>query len=152
MGAVVRIDAGSLLPAFAFGVLPVGLNNLSRTPDGERILRNVIGDTRRSADVGSLSNLDRRDQCSIAADKRSLFDDGPVLVDTVVVTGYGAGAHVHLCANLRITEIGEVIRLGAAPESGLLQFHEVPDVSAFFYPIAGAKVRVGTKLRSLFDA
>ena len=46
----------------------------------------------------------------------------------VVVTGDGTGADVAALAHLRIAEVGQVVGLGAASETRLLQLNEVADV------------------------
>ncbi len=68
-----------------------------------------------------------------------------MFVRAVVIAGNRTGAHVHSFPDFRITEIGEVVGLGALAETNLFGFHKIADVRVFTDFAARAKVRIGTK-------
>ena len=88
----------------------------------------VLRDRRAGADRGACADLHRRHQHRARADERARADLGAPLVHAVVVAGDGAGADVHLLADRRVAEVGEVVGLGAALQLRLLHLDEVADV------------------------
>src|SRR3954467_1784169 len=89
--------------------------------DCEGARRHVLADGRAGSHVRVPRHRDRRDELRVAADERAVLDDGLVLAGAVVVAGDRAGADVHLLADRRVAEVGQVFRLRSLAEHGLLQ-------------------------------
>src|SRR5690606_15363050 len=49
----------------------------------------------------------------------------------IIVAGDGAGANVHILAQLAVTHVAEMVYLAALADAGLLHFHEVADACGF---------------------
>src|SRR5574340_1137631 len=96
--------------------------------DGERSGRDILDDRRSRANIGALSDANRRDELRIAANEGAVLDHRLVLLLAVVVARDRARADVHALADDRVAEIREVVRLRSPAERGLLQLDEVPDV------------------------
>src|SRR5579859_5811893 len=102
----------------AAGSSPTLLRYLARAAYGKGVGGDVLGDARRGADVGPVSDADRRYQRGVAANEDAFADARLMLVDAIVVTEDGAGADIAARADLRIAEIGKVVGLGAFGEPG----------------------------------
>ncbi len=118
---------------------------MGRASDGQSILRNVAGDARRRADVGSFTYAHGRDESRITSDEGTVFDHGCVLVSAIVVASDGSGADVHACANFRVAEIGKVVGLRSLAQLDLFRLHEITDVCIFSDIAAGAQMRIRSK-------
>src|SRR5260370_16763906 len=79
--------------------------------DRHRIVGHVLGDHRARTDIGAVADLHRRHQRRIGADEGALADDGPVLAETVIVAGDGAGAEIGIAPDIAIANIGKIIDL-----------------------------------------
>ena len=119
----------SALPRF-FNRRPAFLVLLSAARDAQRAGRHVLGDRRSGRHVGARADRHRRDELRVAADEDAVLDHRRVLVDPVVVARDRARADVHLLADRRVAEVGQVAGLRPAPEPGLLQLDEVADARA----------------------
>src|SRR5437899_5986986 len=69
---------------------PTFFHSLASAAEGEGVGGNVIRDARTGSNVRSFADAHRRYQSGIAADEISVFDDGDVLLLSVVVAGDGA--------------------------------------------------------------
>ncbi len=118
---------------------------------GQLTGRRVLRDRRAAADRRAGADLDRRHQHAVAADVRVGADRRAVLVRAVVVGGDAAGAEVDPLADLRIAEIGQVIRLGAVAEARVLDLDEVADMNVRAEIGAGAQARERADLRTAGD-
>ena len=90
---------------------PAVLVLLAAARDARAPRGHVLRDRRPGGDVGARADADRRDQLRIAADEGAVVDDRRVLRRAVVVAGDRAGADVHLRADRRVAEVGEVVGL-----------------------------------------
>ena len=72
--------------------------------------------------------------------KHAVFDHGRVLVHAVVVAGDRARADVDAFADLRVAQIGEMVRLRTFAQLRFLGLDEVADVRAFSDFAAGAQM------------
>src|ERR687891_1039677 len=111
--------------------------------DAQAAGRHVAIDRAAGADHGALADGHRRDQRAVRADERAGADVGPVLAETVVVAGDGAGADVCLGADAGVADVGQVIGLGAGLEHGVLDLDEVADPRA--RPDLGARAQPGER-------
>ena len=69
--------------------------------------------------------------------------------DAVVVAGDGAGADVHLRADRRVAEVGQMIGLRARAQRRLLQLHEISDLCAFAHHRLRPQMRKRADRRAL---
>src|SRR6267378_3791622 len=143
-------DALPALPAFALVALlarlravppgPLLLHDLLGPGDGEGVGRDVLGDRRPGADESAAADAHRGDELGVAPDEHVVLDDGAQLRHSVEVAGDRAGADVRTAPDLRIPEIGEVVRLAPLGHAGLLRLHEVADADLLFEVGVGAQV------------
>src|SRR5215831_1537090 len=117
------------------------LVDLARPRDRQRILRHVLGDDAAGRDISAIADRNRRDQSRVRPDKHVVADDGPVLVEAVVIAGDRAGADIRAGADLAVAEIGEMVGLGAPAQPGRLHFDEIADMHLGFEHRAGAEPR-----------
>ena len=110
---------------------PAFFGHLSSASDCQSVRRNIFGDARSCADIGSLAELDGRDQRGVAADENAVLDNGLVLVNAVIVAGDGSSPDVDARADLRVAEVSKVVGLGSLAEPDLLGLDEIADVRAF---------------------
>src|SRR6185437_6779331 len=68
--------------------------------------------------------------------------DRLVFIHAVIVTSDGTGADVDLLADLRISQIGEMVCLGSFAQAHLFGFDEVADMSAFADFTSRAEMRI----------
>ena len=107
--------------------------------------RDVLGDRRPGRHVRALADGHRRDELRVAADEDVVLDHRRVLPNPVVIAGNRAGADVHLLADRRVAQVGQVVGLRPAPEPRLLQLDEVADARA------RANLRVRADVRERAD-
>ena len=86
--------------------------------------RHVVGHDRTRTGLGSVAELDRRDQRRVDARVHAVADLGPVLVDAVVVRGDRARAEVRVGADLGVADVGEVRHLRALADLGVLHLDD----------------------------
>src|ERR1035441_2309876 len=110
-----------------------------------------MGDAGAGANVRALANADGRNQGGVRADEHSVANGGGVLVHAVVVAGDDARADVYAVADDGIAEIGEMVGLRAAAQSGLLGLTEIADVRLLADAAFGAQMRVGSNHRAVAD-
>src|SRR5690606_16300805 len=91
----------------------------------------ILADRRAGADVRATRNADRCDERRVRSDEAFVLDYGAMLGRAVVVARDRPGPDVHASAHLGIADIGEMVRLGAGPETARLDLDEVADVDAF---------------------
>src|SRR5436305_14338486 len=101
---------GLLLPAL---LRPPLFDCLPPASQCQRIGGYIIGNCRTRCHISPFANAHWRYQSGIAADKCAVFHDGDMLVHSIVVAGNSSRAHIHACADLRITKISEMVGLGA---------------------------------------
>src|SRR6185312_14433777 len=138
------VSCGLAPPLAHFGgpALPFFL----RAPgEGQRVGGDVLGDDAAGANIGALADLHRRDQRRIGADERAGANLGAMLVEAVIVAGDGTGADVSASANAGVADISEMVNLGAFADLGLLDLHEVADMSV------GGEARAGSEPRERAD-
>ncbi len=70
------------------------------------------------------------------------FNHRAVLVGTVVVGGDAAGAKIDALTDRRVTQIGQMIGLGAARQTGILDFHKIADMHFRAKPGARTQPRI----------
>src|SRR5690606_1948341 len=75
-----------------------------------------------------------------------ITDLGLKLVHTIVVAGNGTGADVGITTNGGVTDVGEVIHLGAFADDGFFHFAEVADFGAGVQIGARAQARIGADM------
>src|ERR1700722_3297192 len=126
---------------------PPGLHHLPGAPQRKRVGGNPVRDHASRPDVAALSNLNRRHQRRVAADKSPVADGCPMLLLAVVIAGDRARANVDALANLRITEVSKVLALRPISEMGLLQLDEIPDARIMSHMRIHPQAREGTHLR-----
>ena len=78
------------------------------------MVRHVFGDGGAGADDAARAHVYRGHQGGVAADKRAFANNGAVFFMAIVIAGDGAGADVHIFANVGIAQVAEVPGLGAA--------------------------------------
>ena len=81
----------------------------------------------------------------VAADERAVLNHRLMLFLPIVVARDGSRPDVHVGADGRIAEVGQVVRLGAGPHRRFLQFDEITDLGAF------ADIRVGPQMGKRAD-
>src|ERR1700681_1825974 len=116
---------------FSFCFAPAFFYYLAGPAQGQGIGRDIFGDCGCGGYVCALSDPNRRNQDAVAAYENAFFDDGVVLADPVVVTGDGSRAHVYFLADFGVSQIGQMVCLGAFADAGLLQFNKISDVGIF---------------------
>src|SRR5260370_6453918 len=104
-GRCLFLSRGPLLPSPAF------FHNLACAPDRQRVLGNVVRNTRCGPHIRSLADAHWCYQCAIAADEYSILDYGFVFMDAIVVAGDRSCPDVYARADLGVSQIREVIRL-----------------------------------------
>ena len=130
---------------------PAGLVDLAAAAEGEGICGYVFGDAASSGNVGSGTDGERSYEGGVGAYEDAIADGGEVLVDAVVVAGDGSGADVDSVADDGVTEVVQVVRLGALAEGQLLGLDEVSDVRVLADSALGAEVGVGAEDGSVGD-
>ena len=131
---------------------PVLLIGLTATGDCKRLRRHILSDHRARADIGAVSDLYRRDQCGIRSNKGILSNLGAMLGDAIVIARDRAGTDICARPNGRVTDIAEVIGLGARSDHGLLDLDEIANMHIGLKTRAGAQPGIGSHNRSLPDA
>src|SRR3954471_8148613 len=94
---------------FLLRALPARNGGLLRALERELARRRVFRDRRSPSDRRVRADGDRRDEHRARADERAVADRRLVLVRAVVVASDRARADVHVAADLRVAEVGEVI-------------------------------------------
>src|SRR6185437_2412695 len=120
-----------LLLLFATLSAPALFSGLPGTTERERVLRHVIGNAGARGNVRAFANAHRRHQGGVTAHKRSVLDNGDVLVRSVIVAGDGAGSNVHAFADLGIAKVAQVIGLRSFSHTRLFGFNKVAHVRTF---------------------
>ena len=127
---------------------PAFFHDLPPAADGQRILRNVVGDAGCRSDVRALANAHRRHQRAVAANENVVVDDGLVLVDAIVIAGDRTSPNVYAGADLRVAQVREMIRLRSLPQLDLFGLNEITDVSTFTDLASWTKMRIRPDNRS----
>src|SRR5260370_15786713 len=105
---------------------PAFFHALPRAPERQRILRHIVRDATGGRDVGAASNLYRRHQRRVTADKSPIFDDRFVFVHAIVVAGAGTRADVHVFTDFPIAQISEGVRPRTLAQLALLRLDDLP--------------------------
>src|SRR5690606_31416730 len=87
--------------------------------------RHILGNSRPCSHRCTLAEGYGRHQSRIGTDKSAIANDRFVLIDTIIVTGDGARAYIDVGAQLRVTDIAEVVDLTALAHLGVLGFNGV---------------------------
>src|SRR6185369_5471728 len=119
--------------------LPGWDRDLAAARQRELPRRRVLGDGRAGADIGAAGNAHRRDQRRVRADEAVVLDHRTILRDAVVIARNGARADVDSRADLRVTDVAQVIDLRLRGEPARLDFDEIADVHFL------GEVRAGTQ-------
>src|SRR5262249_32489612 len=122
---------------------PALLCDLPPSPDGERIVRNILGDHGAGAHIGPVPDLDRRHQCRVRTDEGTGTEGRVVLLGAVVVAGNGPRADICPLAHAGIADIGQMIGGGPRFDLRLLDLDEVSDAHALAEP--GARAQPGER-------
>src|SRR5438552_2672351 len=111
--------------------------------DPERSVRHVPGDRRAGSGPGALPDPYRRHEHGIRPDVRLVADDGPVLLEAVVVRGHGACPKIRSLADVRVAHVRQVRNLGALADPARLDLHERPRLGIVLddRPRTAARVR-----------
>src|SRR5205823_7819077 len=104
---------------------PAFFHGLAGAAQGQSVCGDILSDRGACGHIRALADTHRRHQGGIAADESTVFDNGYVFVDSIVIAGDCPGAYIDASADFGITQIGEMVGLGAAPQSGLLDFYKV---------------------------
>ena len=110
--------------------LPAFECHLLRARQGELTVGGFLGDGAARTRGRVTPDAHRRDQHVAGTDECAIRDGCRPLVHAIVVAGDRAGADVHVGADGRVADVGEVIRLAAIRDGGLLQLDEIADVHA----------------------
>ena len=88
----------------------------------------ILGDHAAGGHDRALAHRDRGNQRRVRADEGLCADPRPMLGGAVVIAGDRARADIRPRADLRVAQIGEVIRLCARAQVGRLQLDEIADM------------------------
>src|SRR5438093_3996098 len=106
--------ASWLLAFLGLARRPSLLDDLGRPPHRQGAGRHILRDRRARADVGALTDGDRRHQARVGPDEGAIGALGLVLVDAVVVAGDRPGADVDALTHRRVADGGGMRQLRAA--------------------------------------
>src|SRR5215470_108799 len=81
---------------------------LARTPNTQRVGRNIVRNCRAGSDVSAIPDTNRRDEDRVAADENLVANRGRVFVHAVVVAGDGAGPDVCFGAEFGVADVGKM--------------------------------------------
>src|SRR5437016_12689396 len=90
--------------------------------------------------VGAFADAEGRNQGGITANKGAVFDDGDVLIYAIVIAGNRARSYIYPITDLGVTQVGEMVGLGAPAQPCLLGLNKVADVRSFPDLAAGAQM------------
>ena len=93
---------------------------------------NIACDRRSCPDGRSRTHGDRCDEGGVGPDEYVVSNYSLVLVGAVVIAGDGTRADVDALANITISNIAEMIDLGASAYHGFLDFNEIADFGLLF--------------------
>src|SRR3989442_11350380 len=124
---------------------PLFFHHLPGPRQGEGVRWDVLGDGRAGADEGAPADAHRGDELGVAPDEHLVLDDGAQLRYPVEVARDGAGADVRPAPDLRVAQVGEVVRLASLAHVDLLGLDEVADANLL------VELGVGTQMRERTD-
>ena len=84
---------------------PAGKSLLLAARDGQLVRRDILGHHRTSADDRAGADADRCNQRAVGADEGARADLRPILAETVVIAGDGAGADIGFLADRRVADV-----------------------------------------------
>src|SRR6476620_2853149 len=100
---------------------------------------------------GAFADRHRRNEFGVVSNEDIVFYDGSMLVRAVVIADDRACAEVDVRTDSRITDIREVIRLGAHANVTRFHFDEVAEVDAFSKTCTGPQTRERPDIAALAD-
>src|ERR1700680_532359 len=146
------ISCHDLASALALLLYPVFFDNLARSANGESIRGHIIGHARSRGNVRTFAYSQRRNQGRIASDEDVIFDDGNVLLRAIVVTSDGSRSNVHVLADFRVSQIGQVVGLRAFSKPDLFSLHEVSHMRPLADLATWPKMRIRAQNRVSLDS
>ena len=87
--------------------------------DIERVDLHILCHRTARCDIRAVSDLYRRNQIAVAADKDIVADLRAIFVRAVIIDKDYAAAQIYTAADIRITDIGQVRGLRAVSEAGV---------------------------------
>ena len=99
----------------------------------------LFGNDRAGTDKGVVLNLHRGDKRTVRADKGMSANFCSGFIKAVIITGDGTSANIRLCANIRISQIAEVISFCASLKMGVFGFNKIADFHPLFQNCARAQ-------------
>src|SRR3954468_16687823 len=126
-----NFDESAFGTFFSFFPRPAFLYELAPSRYCERIFGHVNGDARGRSYIRAFSDAHRGNQRTVASNKDVIGNNRLMLVDSVVVARDRPCPNVHSRADLGISQVREVVCLGALPELDLFGFHKIAHVSPF---------------------
>ena len=97
--------------------------------DIERVGLHILCHRTARRDIRAVSDLYRRNQIAVAADKDIVPDLRAIFVRAVIIDKDYAAAQIYTAADIRITDIGQVRGLRAVSEAGVFHFHKITDLT-----------------------
>ena len=135
------LGCGTFLPLC---IRPTFFHDLFGPADGEGIWGNIVRDAGGGAYICAFAYADWGDQSRVASDERSIFNHCFMFVYSVIVAGDGAGSNVYSFSDLAVSQVGQVVGLGAFPHFYFLRLDEIAYMRPFADLAARPEMRVGT--------
>ena len=117
---------------------------MSAPRNRKRLPANIAGNHGSRSDYGTVTNLDWRDQGCVGPHKGILSHPGLMLGNSIVVAGDRTGTDVGARANLRVTNIGQMVDLGILTDKRCLDLDKIPDAGTSFQFCPGTKACKGS--------
>src|ERR1700730_16285971 len=124
---------------------------LARAGQRQRIRRDVLRNHGPRSDIGAVTDLDRRHQGAIRADERMRANLRAILGEAVVIAGNRSRADIRPGADARISNVAQMVNLGARADLRGLHLDEIADVHVLREAAAGAQPGEGADRRILAD-
>ncbi len=120
-----------------------GFDFLTGAAERNGIFGNILRHDAAGGNQRAIADRNRCDQRGIRADEGIRADTGDMLVHAIVIAGDRTGTDIGLLADEGITDIGEMVDLGAGADLGLLDLAEIADLGALAEIGAGAQSCIG---------
>ncbi len=130
---------------------PAGFFYLARAGQRQRIGRDVLRNHGPRSDIGAITDLDRRHQGAIRADERMRANLRARFGEAVVIARNRSRADIRPGADARISNVAQMVNLGAGADIRGLHLDEIADVHVVREAGAGAQPGEGADRRILAD-
>src|ERR1700744_907394 len=108
----------------------------------QRVRRRRPGDHRTGADIGAVTDADRRHQRRVRTDEGALADIGVMLVEAIVIAGNGTSSDICTRADAGIAKVGQIVGLGALFNAAVLHLDKIADMDVFLDHRAGPQTGI----------